>query len=360
MPNSTEYTALGLMSGTSLDGLDLAGCRFTHAVGQWSYDLLAAESIDYDQEWENNLRGAVHRSAVDLAVLDIEYGRWLGQQVSHFLRKHHLQIDLVASHGHTIHHRPERGLTVQIGHGRALADTCRQTVVSDFRSRDVLHGGQGAPLAPIGDQELFGAYDFCLNLGGFSNISFVRGGERYAYDIGVANMLLNDLARQAGHPYDDGGEMARSGQMIPELWRALNDLPYYRKPFPKSTGYEWYTEEIQPLIHANNAPIPDKLHTATQHIAHILARDIMALNTNQSTQILITGGGACNNYLINALRQKLHPNIRIHTPDLQTITYKEAIIFAFMGVLRLRGETNCLPTVTGARKAVSGGELFAG
>lgn len=352
------YTALGLMSGTSLDGLDLACCRFRQTPSGWLYDVLAAESVAYTTAWENDLREAVHWPAVELGVLDIRYGRWLGEQVNPFLRKHQLKVDLVASHGHTIHHRPELGLTVQIGHGRALADACRQNVVCDFRTRDVLHGGQGAPLAPVGDQELFYAYDICLNLGGFSNLSFVQDGKRYAYDTGMANMPLNDLARQAGKNYDHAGQMARSGKLIPELWNALNALPYYQKPFPKSTGYEWYLREVSPLLKASEAGIPDKLHTMTQHIAYVIARDLTAISRGKNVSTLATGGGALNTFLIEALRQKLPKHIKLIIPERQLIDYKEAIIFALMGVMRLRGEANCLPSVTGARRAVSGGELF--
>lgn len=352
------YTALGLMSGTSLDGLDLACCRFRKTASGWDYEVLAATSVDYTPEWESDLREAMHWPAVELAALDLRYGRWLGEQVDHFLRKHHQQVDLVASHGHTIHHRPDLGLTVQIGHGRALADTCGQTVVCDFRTRDVLHGGQGAPLAPIGDQELFAEYDYCLNLGGFSNVSFVRNGTRYAYDIGIANMVLNDLARQAGQAYDDEGQLARSGQIIPDLLQALNALPYYQQDYPKSTGYEWYLSDIKPLFTASNASIPDQLCTATHHIAFTLARDLSRLHRDQAETIFVTGGGACNTYLLAALRQNLPEKLTLQVPEPRLIAYKEAIIFALMGVLRLRHEPNCLPSVTGARQAVSGGEFF--
>lgn len=346
------------MSGTSLDGLDLACCRFRKTENGWTYTLLAADSVAYSAEWEHDLRDAVHWPAVDLGVLDINYGRWLGEQVNTFLRKHNLEIDLVASHGHTIHHRPERGLTVQIGHGRALADTCGQPVLCDFRSRDVMHGGQGAPLAPIGDQELFGHYDFCLNLGGFSNVSFVRDNMRYAYDIGVANMLLNDLARQAGQPFDDRGQLARSGEEVPGLLKDLRNLPYYRKPFPKSTGYEWYLSHISPLFAASTASILDKLCTATLHIAETLARDLTTLHAGGQASVLITGGGAYNDFLLDAFRQKLPNHITLTVPEPELVNYKEAIIFALMGVLRLRNEANCIPTVTGATTAVCGGEVF--
>jgi len=356
---TTPITVLGLMSGTSLDGLDMACARFTlDDQGCWQYELLAVDQVTYPENWEHQLRDAVHWPAVELLELDIAYGRWLGERVRAFVDKHRVEIDLVASHGHTIHHRPEKGLTVQIGHGRALADSCGLTVVCDFRTRDVLHGGQGAPLVPIGDELLFGAYDYCLNLGGFANVSYRRDGHRYAYDLGLANMVLNDLVRKTGKAFDEDGAMARAGKLIPELLHQLDALPYYQQLAPKSTGYEWYLSSVQPLLHQSDATLSDKLHTAVHHLTGVIARDINDLSGGHPGTMLVTGGGALNSFLMETLDTKLADQLSLAIPETDLIHYKEAIVFGLMGVLRLRSEPNCLASVTGAKRSVSGGEIY--
>lgn len=355
----SSVTVLGLMSGTSLDGLDLACTRFTRdEQGRWRYALVAVDQVGYSQDWEQKLRDAVHWPAVELLELDVAYGRWLGEQVNAFTEKHQVEIDLVASHGHTIHHRPEKGLTVQIGHGRALADTCGRTVVCDFRTRDVLLSGQGAPLVPIGDELLFSNYEYCLNLGGFANVSYRRDGHRYAYDLGLANMVLNDLVRQTGKPFDEDGAMAREGKLIPELLNQLDALPFYQQPAPKSTGYEWYLASVKPLFEQSDASIPDQLHTAVHHLTGVIARDINELSGGHPGTMLVTGGGALNSFLMETLDTKLTDHLSLAIPEADLIHYKEAIVFGLMGVLRLRSEPNCLASVTGAQRSVSGGEVY--
>lgn len=353
------YTALGLMSGTSLDGLDLALCRFGVSGDQWSYEILATGEIPYPKDWADRLQEAIHASAIELAMLDRDYGRWLGRQVLHFLDRHPAQLACVASHGHTIHHRPQEGLTIQVGHGRALADTCGQIVVSDFRTRDVLYGGQGAPLVPVGDQLLFGEYAACLNLGGFSNVSFWQDGQRRAYDIGFVNIVLNDLARRVGRPYDQNGDIARSGQLDSQLLNQLEALPYYQRQYPKSTGYEWILEEVLPLFRESETPIADQMHTAVVHIARRIGSDLAHHLGHKGGTVLVTGGGACHSFLLEQLQQQVPGAISLYLPPAELIHFKEALVFAFMGVLRLRGAANCLASVTGAQMDVSGGEIYA-
>lgn len=356
---TASTTVLALMSGTSLDGLDMACTRFTRdEQGRWCYELVAVDQVPYSREWEQKLRDAVHWPAVDLLELDVAYGRWLGEQVNAFTEKYQVDMDLVASHGHTIHHRPERGLTVQVGHGRALADTCGKTVICDFRTRDVLHGGQGAPLVPIGDELLFGSFDYCLNLGGFANVSYRRDGERYAYDLGLANMVLNDLIRPLGQSFDRDGTVARRGNLISDLHSQLDALPYYQLPPPKSTGYEWYLASIQPLFGQSKAPIPDKLHTAVHHLTGVIARDINKLSDGHHGKILVTGGGALNSFLIETLDTNLADHLSLAIPETDLIHYKEAIVFGLMGILRMHSEPNCLASVTGAMRSVPGGEVY--
>ncbi len=353
-----QYRILGMMSGTSLDGLDLALVELTRKENDWSYRLLATQALSYAPVLRERLEASIHIPAAELLAFHAEYGTWLGQQAARFLADQAVQPDAVASHGHTIHHRPERGFTFQLGCPQHLALACKLPVVGDFRSLDVALGGQGAPLVPIGDRLLFGAYDFCLNLGGISNISFEQDGRRIAYDIGIANMLLNHLSRRTGKEYDAGGQGARSGNLLPELLQELDALPYYRKPFPKSTGYEWFTASILPLLEAHKGTSADQLRTGTEHIAGQIAREVGRLSEASSVRVLVTGGGACNTYLMELLRQKSGERVHWIIPDAELVGYKEALVFALLGALRLEGATNVLASVTGASRDSCSGVVY--
>ncbi|PCE64823.1 anhydro-N-acetylmuramic acid kinase [Sediminicola luteus] len=348
---------LGLMSGTSLDGLDMALCEFRKEGDQWSYTLGPCQSISYDSGWQKKLAEAINYSALELGVLHNKYGTWLGEQVQNFKNQNTLKIDYVASHGHTIHHRPDLGYTCQIGSGQHLANACHLPTISDFRTQDVALGGQGAPLVPIGDRLLFEEHSFCLNLGGISNVSFEKNGERIAYDIGLANMPLNYLSRKIGLEYDKDGQLARQGKVIPALLEQLNALAYYQLPYPKSTGYEWFETEVIPLLENTEHSTEDLLHTCIAHITDQLAIDINTQATEAHHSLLVTGGGALNGYLMEALANKLNKNIQLSQASLETIEYKEALIFAFMGALRLQNSPNCLSSVTGAKTDAIGGVL---
>lgn len=357
MSNRTEYKILGLMSGTSLDGLDLAFCHFYKKDDNWQYSLLAAKSIHYSAEQQAKLKNSPHIPADDLLSMDISYGEWLGQQARAFIEEQQLEVDYIASHGHTVFHQPERRLTYQIGHGQMLAQAANLPVVCDFRTADVLLGGQGAPLVPIGDQILFNAYDYCLNLGGISNISLDSHGKRIAYDIGPANMLLNYLAKQIGLEFDHSGRIAKEGNNDTKLLAQLRALDYYQQPFPKSLGYEWFVEKVRPIFEQSTLSVQDQLSTATEHIAEILAKDILHFNPKQA-QLLVTGGGALNEHLMTLLQAKVHPYVQLVIPEKSIIEYKEAIIFGLMGAKKLCGEVNCLASVTGASRDVVGGSVF--
>ncbi len=350
------WRVTGLMSGTSLDGLDMASCEFIHEGEKWSFKLVASKSLAYDKSWHNRLKSSVDMSAVELLLLHNEYGTWLGQQVKLFIDENDLDLDFIASHGHTVFHQPEQGLTFQVGSGQHLANACGLKVISDFRTQDVALGGQGAPLVPIGDQLLFSEYDLCLNLGGIANVSFDHHGERMAYDIGLANMLLNHLAGQLGLPYDDDGKMARSGTLDQELLDQLNALPYFQQPFPKSTGYEWFSAEVVPIVDKHKASTEDKLHTSVHHIVFQIAEAVK--RSSHSGRLLATGGGARNAFLTEMLRHHLNNNVEVVIPEPSIIDFKEAIVFAFMGVLKIRNEVNCLKSVTGAREDSSSGVVF--
>lgn len=352
-----KYTALGLMSGTSLDGLDLALCHFYKKGEVWQFELVKGKSVDYDAQWTEKLKNSVNLNGRDLWLLHVEYGRFLGQQAGQFLKECNLQVDFIASHGHTVFHQPEKKLTLQIGSGHELATESKQTVICDFRALDLALGGQGAPLVPIGDRYLFSEYDFCLNLGGISNISFELEGKRMAYDVSIANMLLNNLVQKLGKSYDKGGEIARTGAMDEQLYSQLNDLSYLKLPYPKSTGFEWFEEKIQPIIERNKSVVEDQLFTAVHHIAFQVSQAVLNQKKVKG-RLLITGGGAKNTFLMETLKHYLSGEVEMVIPTNTIIEFKEAIIFAFMGVKRLRNEVNCLSSVTGAQTDNCGGVIY--
>jgi anhydro-N-acetylmuramic acid kinase len=340
-----KYDVIGLMSGTSLDGLDIAHCRFTLDNNHWGFEIIQAETIVYTSDWKQRLIGAETSNALDFQQLHVDYGSYLGQRVSDFIIKHNTQVDFVASHGHTIFHQPDKRLTVQIGNGSSIASKCKLPVVCDFRALDVALGGQGAPLVPIGDRLLFSGFDFCLNLGGFANVSYEHTGKRIAYDICPVNIVMNALCEGLGKPYDENGDMAKEGMVSYYLLNELNQLAFYKiaPNSPKSLGKEWVLSNIEPLLELYEVSDADVLRTFCEHIAFQIAK---CLNDKPKGKILITGGGAYNAFLIQCIQQQLKHEIVI--PDKKTIEFKEALIFAFLGTLRMRNEVNCLKSVTGA------------
>ncbi len=345
------------MSGTSLDGLDIVLCRFTYKNQNWIYNILNATTLIYDDYWIDSLRDCETCTGRKLIALDHEYGRYLGQQVKAFAEQHKSKADFVASHGHTIFHQPDQHISLQLGHGAYLAAHAGLPVVSDFRTLDIALGGQGAPLVPIGDELLFSEYDFCLNLGGISNVSFSYNGQRLAFDISACNMLLNALANTAGLAYDEDGHMARSGTLQPDLLQQLNSPPYFSDSYPKSLGKEWVLQNSLAALAGSAASLPDKLHTTCHHIAIQLKNALPVLHQDQH-RVLLTGGGAFNKYLVALIQQYLGQQYRVEVPEPEVVSYKEALIFAFLGVLRWQGQPNCLKTVTGAATDNIGGSIY--
>lgn len=352
------YKVLGLMSGTSLDGLDLAYCHLWHSEGRWKFSIEATKEVGYDQEMRDYLKNAIYLSDADHGQLHKDYGVWLGTQSKGFIEEHGLEVDFIASHGHTSHHRPEDGFTFQLGDGQFLANTSSKQVVCDFRTKDVSLGGQGAPLVPIGDRLLFHEYDFCLNLGGISNMSFEKDGKRVAYDIGLANMPLNYITQKIGLAYDENGKLARTGKLDTALLKSLNELEYYQLPYPKSTGYEWFTEEIVPMIEASNSSEIDLLHTFIHHNCKQIAKEVHTNTSGKPQKLFVTGGGALNQFFTDTLQEKLGAKIEVVIPSKTIIAFKEALVFALMGVLRLDDKINVLSSVTGATSDSSSGEIF--
>ncbi len=349
-----NYNVIGVMSGTSLDGVDLAHINFEIKKGKWSYQIFECDTFSYSNEMISKLKNGIHLSSIELSELNIEYTNLLGNIISEFIAKNNISnLDAVCSHGHTILHQPQNGFTLQIGNLPEIAKITNQKVVCNFRVQDVLFGGQGAPLVPIGDEILFSEFDYCLNLGGFSNISFEENNERIAFDISPVNTVLNFYANTFGLEYDDKGKISESGNINIELFDELNKLEFYHKSYPKSLGFEFVQEIILPIL--NNYPITveDKMRTFTEHIAFQIG-EILKTKTGK---LLISGGGVYNEFLIERIKKYL-PSIEVIIPDEKTIQYKEALIFALLGVLKLRNEINVLASVTGAKQNHSSGEVF--
>ncbi|MDI5887555.1 anhydro-N-acetylmuramic acid kinase [Flavobacterium yafengii] len=350
-----KYTIIGVMSGTSLDGVDLAHIVFTVKNNKWNFQILESETVSYSIDWLNKLKIAVDFSEVALEKLNQDYTQLLASIISDFIEKYEIKnLDAVCSHGHTILHQPQNEFTLQIGNLPEIASVINQTVVCDFRVQDVQLGGQGAPLVPIGDRILFSEYDYCMNLGGFSNVSFEKNKERIAFDISPVNTVLNFYANQLGFNYDDKGSISRTGICNKDLLNELNTLDFYQKKHPKSLGFEFVKETILPIIETYSIPIEDKLHTFTEHVALQIA---LAL-PNKNESLFITGGGAYNDFLIERIQYHL-PQIKIIIPSAKILEFKEALIFALLGVLKLRGEINVLSSVTGAKTDHSSGTIYS-
>ena len=348
-----EYHVIGVMSGTSLDGIDIAELLFqVSSDGVWDFKILKAETIPYPPIWKNNLQIAISYSEDEIVIFNKEYTKYLAEVISGFITKHQIKnLDAVCSHGHTIWHQPEKGLTLQIGNLPELANLINEKIVCDFRVQDVALDGHGAPLVPVGDRLLFSKYDYCLNLGGFANISFENEGNRIAYDVCPVNIVMNIYAELLGMPYDDGGKFASSGNLNLKLLQQLNRLEFYAKLPPKSLGLEWVQNIILPLLEDSESSSEDILRTFVEHVAIQLANQFP-----KEISVLITGGGVYNQYLISRL--ELLTNIEVVIPSSELIEYKEALIFGLLGVLKLKNENNCLSSVTGAKRDHSSGEIF--
>ena len=350
-----EWDGIGIMSGTSLDGIDLAWCHFTRKEdGGWNYRIEKAVTVPYANDFHQQLADAPYLSALEYIKLNNEVAYVFAEAVNEWLGDGP-RPDFIASHGHTVFHQPEIGLTTQIGNGAVLAAETKILTVCDFRTKDVALGGQGAPLVPIGDELLFGDYDACLNLGGFSNISYSIDKQRIAYDICPCNMALNKLANLAGLPYDKDGQLSRKGTLIPTLLEKLNLLDYYHQQPPKSLGKEWFDNVFWPVVEpfTNEHPLADLARTVVEHIAIQVVANVPAA----ARTLLATGGGAHHSFLIQQI-QNQRDTLKTIVPDNLIVDYKEALIFAFLGLLRLTGENNCLRSVTGAREDNCGGCVY--
>lgn len=353
MEQNKSVNAIGVMSGTSLDGLDIVSCSFYQKSNRWVYQIHKGTTYKYPEELLTRLKALPKGAAYDLAQMHVEYGRFMAEKINHFLKCTGFKPEFISSHGYTVFHEPENGLTTQIGSGAEIAALTGIKTVCDLRAVDVALGGQGAPLVPIGDALLFQEYSACLNLGGFSNISFNNEkGRRIAFDICPVNFVLNHLSQLLGEPFDNKGEMGRVGKVDNHLLIKLGDIAFYKKQPPKSLGREFVEHEVIPIIHENERTV-DVLRTFYEHASLEIAK---VINENNLPSVLITGGGAYNSFLIERLTQ--HCKARLIVPEKELIDYKEALVFAFLGLLRLQGENNCLASVTGAKTDNMGGAVY--
>lgn len=352
-----QYNILGVMSGTSLDGIDLAFIQFDYDVDrQWKFKILVADTIPYSQSWKGRLSQAISMNQMDIEKLDERYTVYLASVISGFIERNNLQhIDLICSHGHTIFHKPELGYTLQIGNLPILSDYVGHDVVCDFRVQDVLLGGQGAPLVPIGDRLLFSDFQACLNLGGFANVSFENNLKyRIAYDICPVNTVLNDLVKSLGKEYDCNGDIARQGSSNSDLLSELNSIDFYNQAPPKSLGVEFLKTYVNPIIKKyNHLSISDLLATYVEHIAEQIVKGIPL---SEGERVLVTGGGAHNAFLLERIREK--SPLVFEVPAKEIVDYKEAIIFGLLGVLKWRDDVNVLASVTGAKYDHSSGKVY--
>ncbi len=346
--NSKTYNVIALMSGTSLDGVDI--CYLSLVRGRkWSFQIRLAKTISYSKKWKRLLLNAV--DSPDLTKLNQIYTSYLGEIINSFIKENEItNILAICSHGHTVFHEPKKGITLQIGNLPDIAKITGIRTICDFRVQDVFLGGQGAPLVPIGDHLLFSEYDYCVNLGGFANLSFEQNNTRTAFDICPLNVVLNHYAGLQGQDFDASGSFAKAGTINVDVLNQLNDLSYYKANAPKSLGVEWVADHIFPILSVITSPI-DALATFTEHVAIQIANVLTGSGT-----ALITGGGAFNEYLIQRIESLTSSQLSI--PDSQTVEYKEAVIFGLLGVLRLRNENNCMASVTGAVRDHSSGEIY--
>ena len=358
------YRGIGLMSGSSLDGLDIVFAEFQENAGQWNFEIQFASCEAYENGWIDKLKNAVFLPAKDYLLLHSEYGKYLGQKVNGFIEKNEIehQVNLIASHGHTTFHLPEKRMTHQLGDGAAIAAETGLPVISDLRALDIAFGGQGAPIVPLGEKLLFPDQHFFLNIGGITNVSAEIKNEMIAFDVCPANRILNMLSAAEAKDYDDGGSMAASGHINDEILQKLNSLDYYSQPFPKSLANSFGTEIIYPIINNAGLNTNDALCTYVEHICVQIKNSLQPFFINSVVQqLMITGGGAFNTFLIDRLSKHLEEiNFEIVIPDKKVVNYKEALIMALLGVLRWREQNTVLASVTGASRNSIGGALWLG
>ncbi|MEM1327523.1 MAG: anhydro-N-acetylmuramic acid kinase [Bacteroidota bacterium] len=358
---------LGLMSGSSLDGLDVALCDFQYQL-EPTFELLdwniqTAATLPYSEAWQERLLTLVHANAKTFAITHTQYGRYIGELIGDFLAHQEMQPDFVASHGHTIFHFPDQHATTQIGEGAAIAAVSGYPVVCDFRSMDVALGGQGAPIAHIADDYLLDDYDFYLNLGGIANVTAREGDNWTAFDISGANQVLNAIVAEKGLEYDDRGQLAASGKVLASVLESSNRLDYLHQALPKTLDNQWVQQELLPLFKMKQFSVPDRLRTACEHTAYQVAIAVQPfLPENRTAKLVVTGGGANNDFLMQCLRDQLEKvgKVTVDIPEKVIVDFKEAAMIALMGLMRTKNIPNCRGKVTGAAHDTINGSIYQG
>ncbi len=360
------YKVIGLMSGTSMDGLDIAYCHITEDAGKWSFTIPKAETVPYPPKWKLRLEQLVLQNAVTYLKTDAFLGHYFGTEVKAFIERNNLdsELDFICSHGQTVFHQPENRFTSQIGSGSAIAALTGYPVICDFRAIDVALGGQGTPIVPAADKLFFSEYKYLMNLGGIANITCHIGDKYIAFDISPVNLILNKLAKTVGQEFDKDGDMARSGSVNNHLLQELNSSWYYDKDYPKSMSGGWVSKVMAPVVARHQLSVEDKLCTLCEHIAIQIGRAVEkvmqkeSVNISKVDKMLTTGGGALNKFLIERISEKVP--MTVFVPEEQNVKFKEALMIALMGVLRVRDEINCFSSVTGAERDNIGGTIYQG
>lgn len=358
-----NYSAIGLMSGSSLDGLDIVWATFQEENSQWSYRIKKSECIPFSAEMRHRLQEATKLDAQSYLLLHTDFGHYCGQAVNRFLEgfnEDDFKPQVIGSHGHTTFHLPAQKMTHQLGDGAAISAITKLDVVSDLRAADVALDGQGAPIVPIGEKYLFRNFRYFMNIGGICNVSVHAGEQVAAFDVAPANRVMNMLAGEVGKPYDEDGALGALGRVDEHLLHTLNSLSYYAQPHPKSLANDFGTSVVYPLIKAAGLSVTDAAATFYEHIAEQTVKALQPFGTGSKEEILLTGGGALNTYLVGRLTERLQESgIEAVVPDKDTLNYKEALIMAFIAVLRLRNDVTVLHTVTGASRDTCGGGLWS-
>ncbi len=357
------YKVIGLMSGSSLDGLDIVFTELQETAGKWNYEIICAACIEYDELWQKKLKSAIELSAQDYQLLHTEYGKFIGKKINEFIEVNTLQhkVNLISSHGHTTFHLPEKKMTHQLGDGAAIASETKLPVVTDLRSMDIAFGGQGAPIVPMGEKLLLSGYNYFLNLGGIANLAIHNSNTVIAFDVCAANRVLNMLAEGKGLMYDDGGKISARGKSNDPLLEKINSLDYFSLKYPKSLPNSFGTDIVFPIIKSFEINTEDALSTFTEHICIQIKNSLAPFRKNETQELFITGGGAFNTFLIERLKKHLEEiNFKTHMPGENIVKYKEALIMALLGALRWREQYTILSSVTGAIRDSIGGALWLG
>ncbi len=357
------YKVIGLMSGSSMDGLDIVYTQLEEVRGAWKFEILHADCIPYTDEWVNALEYAATKPVQEFLRLHTKYGKYLGDQVNAFIERYGIdhKVHFIASHGHTIMHEPANSTTCQIGNGAMIAALTGLPVIDNLRALDVALGGQGAPIVPIGDKLLFGNYEYCLNIGGICNITIQSHGKLQAYDICPANQVLNRLAKNDGKEMDEDGLIAAQGSVLLDVLTELNDQAYYKRPAPKSLSNEDAQSLVYPMLFQSAHSNADLLRTIVAHIADQVTGAVKQHPAQGDAHMLVTGGGAFNKFLVAQLKSSLAPlGVTVEVPDDSIVKYKEGLVMALIGALRWREENTVLSSVTGAAKDSIGGTIWMG